>query len=526
MNKSRSNLDDLSFYEDENEVENDHEKTYVTVHADSFNEKDFNNLLNCLETIRESEKKRKNDVKVIKNYCVQVPYVDNSILIKDDDDDMPSDDFDRTCDEMKSNISRMFSYFDEDVRLNLYDFDKVDVPAKRRISNSMNVTAPTLSPTEKSPNHSENFRKKFLRNRRKIKEMSEAAADTRPIIRGVIKKPNAPNTPNTSLNKNQVDKIMNEFNRVKINYYSKENYVEFTNIDYFYCDSDLESVRSEKIGKLNKKALSKFEEPEMTGDGRKSPMKVVPKNSVRDKIDLFSKLDVIFKPCDGELMKSKTAPPVMIAKKQTFNKNTSDGNKNQNKCFIKDINNSLNEQVKKDLLDESQQEVLERIVAYARLNDVELLMNLERIVNKFDMSLLRTIDGLMNDDAFTLVGNRMRHLNVETRPSLEQFNETFNAEKIDLKDVELFAVDANKIQMQMQVNVDNLATMTEESVKINVIFMAQYETDENLVPATVEGGAKNEFFIFFTSFFEVEFSRNFIKFILLIQSSSRAQTFH
>jgi hypothetical protein len=583
MNKNRSHLDDFSFYDDDAE-ENEHEKTYVTVHADSFNEKDFNNLLNCLDTIRESEKKRKKDVKVIKNYCVQVPYIDNSIVMKDDDDDddMQGDELDRTCNEMKSNISQMFSYFDEDVRLDFDDYDKVDkAPSKRRISNSLNVTAPTFSSNAKSPKKSENFREKFLRNQKKIKEMSEAAAakraaiDTRPIIRGVIKKPNAPCTPNNSLNKNQVDKIMNEFNRVKINYYSKENYVEFTNIDYFYCDSDMESIRSEKIGKLKQNVISKFESPEKEKNGRNSPSAVgdtvvVPKNSVRDKIDMFSKLDIIFKPCNGgELRKASTAPIIMTTKKENEKlqrstpsgqmkniiKNTSGANKNQNKCFIKDINNSLLDQVKKDDSlkqdgnDESLQDVLDKIVSCTHLNDVKLLMELERIVNKFDMSLLRTIEGLLNDDAFTLVGNRMRHLNVETRPSLERFNETFDGEKIDMamENVELSDIEANKIQLQMQVNVANLATMDEKkSVKINVIFMAQYETDECLVPATSEGVATNEFFIFFTSCFEVhngnlaasngfgfgyncQFFSEFNQFIFFIclfdQSSSRFRTF-
>ena len=501
MNQNRSLMDDCSFYDDGEE--NEHEKTFVTVHADSFNEKDFTDLLNCLDTIRESEKRRKNDPKKIKNYCVQVPYIDNSILVNDDE---PSDEFDKTYDEMKHNISQMFSYFDEDVRLNLDDYDKVDTPAKRRISASLNVSTP-----EKSHNHSESFREKFLRNRKKIKEIAErkSTTDTRPVIRGVIKKSKAP-SPNNSLNKNQVDKIMNEFNRVKINYYSKENYVEFTNIDYFYCDSDLESVRSEKIGKLNRNVLSKFEIPEENDNDRKSleDTIIVPKNSVRDKIDLFSKLDIIFQPCEpGELKRASTAPMIMARTKspsrhmKNIIKNTSATNKNQNKCFIKDVNNSLLDQVKKENGDD--EKILERIASYANLNDIDLLAHLERIVNKFNMSLLRTIDGLMRDDAFSMAGNRMKSLNVETRPSLERFNETFNSEKIDtdVENVELSAIDANKIQLQMQVNVANLATDDEKCVNINVIFMAQFETDESLLAA--DDGGENEFFIYFTSCFEV-----------------------
>jgi hypothetical protein len=524
----------LSFYDEDN----DHEKTYVTVHADSFNEKDFDNFLNCLDKIHESENKRKSKSKVIKNYCVQVPYIDNSIVKNDfeDDDDGDgglADGFERTCDEMKSNISQMFSYFDEDVHLNYDDYDKLE-------SNVIRST-PIKVAVDNNKKQSESFREKFLRTRRKIKEMGEAAkdVDTRPIIRGVIKKsspsPPAKIAPNKSLNKNQVDKIMNEFNRVKINYYSKDNYVEFTNIDYFYCDSDIESVRSEKIGKLNQNVLSKFEKaPEIDDIGRKSlttDIEIVPKNSVRDKIDMFSKLDMIFRPHEGKLMKTSSAP-VMRSKPMKENekvqrsaptsgriksiiKNTSAANKNQNKCFIKDINNSLHEhQVEKD--DKStvrkQQDgrklndLVNKIVSVTRLNDVNLLMKLERIVNSFNMSLLHTIDGLMSDDAFTLVGNRMSHLNVSTLPSIERFNETFDGEKIEsiMENVELSVVEANRIQLQMQVNVVNRVTMVTKDVKINVIFMAQYETDGCLEPSSIVV-VDNVFFIYFTSFFEVNF---------------------
>ncbi len=49
-----------SFYDyDEDNDNNEHESTFVTVHVDSFSEKDFTNFLNCLDTIRESSKKRK-----------------------------------------------------------------------------------------------------------------------------------------------------------------------------------------------------------------------------------------------------------------------------------------------------------------------------------------------------------------------------------------------------------------------------------------------------------------------------------
>lgn len=496
--ENRSHSDDYSFYDDDN----DHEKTYVTVNADSFNEKDFNNLLNCLDKIHESENRRRTDGKVIKNYCVQVPYVDHSIVVKDENES-PGDDFDRTCDEMRSNISQMFSYFDEDVRLNYDDCDK-SVDGRRLLDHQ--VTNDT------SPPRSESFREKFLRNRRKIKEMTEPRiVDTKPIIRGVIKKPHAPVTRNNSLNKNQIDKIMNEFNRVKINYYSKDNYVEFTNIDYFYCDSDLESTRSETVGRLKRNVLSKFEPQDVDRKSPTSDVEVVPKNSVRDKIDLFTRLDVVIQPYDGTLQKSSTAPARMTSRQnnecastRNIIKNSSATNKNQNKCFIKDINNSLLcQQVEND--DENQ--LLDKIVSYAHLNDIDRLIQLERIVNKFDMSLLHTIDGLMSDDAFTLVGNRMRHLNVETRPSIERFNEMFDDEKIDARmaRVGLSVVDGDKTQLQMQVEVVERATTKTDCVEINVIFMAQYASDSCVIEPPMGGDeSKNQFFIYFTSLFEVQ----------------------
>lgn len=519
---------DFSFYEEDN----DHEKTYVTVHADSFNEKDFNNFLNCLDTLRESENKRRGDKKVIKNYCVQVPYIDNSIMMRDDDCGA-GEDFEKTCDEMKSNISQMFSYFDEDVKLNYDDYDKLNLDEKRlsKKNQAVIVGSELKSPT------SESFQEKFLRNRRKIKEMTEVrAVDTKPIIRGVIKKPNAPNTPNNSLNRSQVDKIMSEFNRVKINYYSKQNYVEFTDIDYFYCDSsDIESVRSEKVGKLDQTMLSKFESQEIDDiDGKlgKKDIEIVPKNSVRDKINMFTNMDFLIQPCSGSLQKSMSAPnPFRTIQKQneTFQrhaapkkvdivvKNSSTAVKNLNKCFIKDINESLHGQVKidNDVIEKATQtqdgrritiDLLDKITSYAQLNDVTLLLALERIVNKFDMSLLHTIDGLMSDEAFTLVGKRMSHLNVETRPSIERFNETFNEAQIDMAEdgFELSVIGANNIQLKMRVNVVNQATMETSQVNVNVIFMARYKTDECLVPSICTGNAaENNFFILFTSLYEV-----------------------
>lgn len=526
MSGNQSLTQHCSLHNEENDHDNDHEKTYVTINADSFNEKDFDNFLNCLDTLRESENERKKSKKVIKNYCVQVPYIDNSLVIHDEDS--PGDDFDRTCDEMKNNISQMFSYFEEDVHLNYDDYDKLNekVPSPRKESIAKIVKKP-------KQNLSESFREKFIRNRRKIKEMGEAqAVDTKPIIRGAVKKWNAPITPNNSLNKNQVDKIMNEFNRVKINYYSKENYVEFTDIDYFYCDtSDIESIRSDRVGKLKRNVMSKFEEKEEDDDDRKSrDIEVVPKNSVRDKINMFTKMDVLIQPCDEVLQKTFSAPSSlkMLQNKQkkepsiqmkSIMKNTSAANKNQNKCFIKDINNSLLHQaeIDEDPAVEKQDEaplsqenrctmsLLYKIASYAHLNDIDLLMTLERIVNQFDQSLLHTIDALMSDDAFTLVGNRMRHLNVETRPSIEQFNEMFVGEKIDMimENFDLQRIEADMIQLQFHVKVVNRSKWTKDSVYINVIFMAQYETDSCMVPPVGCALPENTFFVYFKTLFKV-----------------------
>lgn len=593
--ENQSRYEDSFFYDDDDD---EHNKTYVTVHADSFNEKDFNSLLNCLDTIRESENKRRKSEKTIKNYCVQVPYVDNSML--NDDTDIPNDEVERKCDEMKSNISQMFSYFEEDVDLNYDDYDKLtsgDVKNKspsgarnkKIVSRGSVITASSKRKSPKRPKESfvsedddpslcGSFREKFLRNRRRIKEMSEVRGviDSKPIIRGVIKKPNAPSTPNTSLNKNQVDKIMNEFNRVKINYYSKDNFVEFTDIDYFYCDSDMDSIRSERVGKLKHNVLSKFESPEASDEdnSRKSTSKdtvpvVVPRTSVRDKINMFTKLDSVLPPCsNGTIQKSTSAPIIKTAGKESEKlqkksavtclkpmdalskklttvpgqvrsprqmnsfKNSSAANKNQNKCFIADINNSLRDQEAPEaepirearrvngrsrslptspqkpslLIDRHRQaKLLDKIASYASLNDIDLLMKVEKIVNNLGLSLLHTIDGLMNDDAFILVGNRMRHLKVETCPSIERFNETFGGTEIDaaVENVEVSLIETNKIQLQLQVTVGCQATGERDFVNINVIFMAQYETGSSTVPVRSATADAKSFFIYFTSLFEV-----------------------
>lgn len=216
-------------------------------------------------------------------------------------------------------------------------------------------------------------------------------------------------------------------------------------------------------------------------------------------------------------------------------KNTSAANKNQNKCFIKDINNSLLNQLEMEeaidaesqdadhLLQESRcsMSLLNKIASYAQLNDVDLLMKLERIVNQFDQSLLHTIDALMSDDAFTLVGNRMRRLNVETRPSIECFNEMFAGDKIDLimENFDLQRIEADMIQLQFHVKVVNRSKWTKDSVDINVIFMAQYETDSCIVPPVGSAVTPNTFFIYFNSLFEVlKGARRVVEVVLLIHS--------
>ncbi|KAG5683086.1 hypothetical protein PVAND_012389 [Polypedilum vanderplanki] len=457
-----SNFLDTSFiYSDQEDDEispNFHEKSFVTVNVDSFNEKEFNNLLNCLDTIRESSKKRKNKKKIVKNYCVQVPYIDNSIRLNESD--LENDEIEEKCNEMKNDISQMFSYFDEDVQFN---FDE---------------------------------------------EAETKKLDSKPIIRGVVRKPNAPCESPNILNKNQVDKIMNEFNRVKINYYSKENCVEFTDIDYFYCDSDLESTRScDKTGKLNRNVMNKFKSESdfktenESIDARKLfiDTEIVPKNSVRDKIDMFSKLDT---PLTGGqfLCKSYSAPtPATFrnSKKQQqihgIIKNTSSANKNQNKCFIKDINKSISE---KEMM-------LQKIMTEGKLQD-SILIELERILNNFDMSLIYTINGLMNDNAFTLDGQKMKFLKIYTNPKLEIFNSTFDSNKIDnckMESVDLSVIESNKIQLQLQVKFREKLTNKNLLKCMNVIFMAKYDDKATMIIDDATA-SKNSFDIFITSFFE------------------------
>lgn len=492
-------------YDTEEELENEHEKTFVTVHVDSFNEKDFTNFLNCLDTIHESNKKRQNREKVIKNYCIKVPYIDNSMRINDDDNDHEDyDELDEKCNEMKNNISQMFSYFDEDVQFNFDDIDSL--PAE---------TSQPKSPKESSIPKS--------RKRSFKKLMEENSKDSKPVIRGVVKKPNAPSPSPNVIHKNHVDKIMNEFNRVKINYYSKDNYVEFTNIDYFYCDSDRESLRSfDKVGKLNQRFISQFEKLKCDEEDEKrklNDIEVVPKNSVRDKIDMFSKLDIPH--AGGFLTKSLSAPtgmsspkvsriPVDVKRNQVKSrqiqgiiKNTSSASKNQNKCFIKDINNSISENKKST--DERQEKMLRKIVDEGKLKDSNELMQLEKIINQFGMSLLYTVNGLLNDNAFTLGGQHMTRLQLNTAPTLEQFNKTFDKTKINsctTEHVELSVIQSNQIQLQMQVKFVDKTTQVMNTTRINVIFMAKYETDGDLTTPS-DATVTNSYNIYFTSLFEV-----------------------
>jgi hypothetical protein len=530
MKKNRSHLDNCSFFDNDNDDDrNELEKSFVTVHADSFSERDFDKLLDCLDTLRESEKKkrRQNRKRSIKNYCMRVPLIDNSKNnSKVEENNISSyDDFDKTCDELKSNISQMFSYFEEDVNL---DFDDEG-------RQSLNT------PNSPHPATAQEFRDKFLRNRNRINESFKVHEDTKPIIKGAIKKANAPTTTNTSLNKNQVDKIVNEFNRVKINYYSKENYVEFTNIDYFYCDtSDIDSIRSEKVGKLDQNVVSKFEEKFIDENNdvksvKRTPSMALPKNSVRDKINMFSQMNFTAKldmPKITNNMKDEQQfklPKRPIMASSIF-KNSSLAHKNQNKCYIKDINNSLLrgstvqvekkkfkitpkateiiKKTKKNYVDESSSttlDIVEKIQSMAKLNDVNLLMKLENIINKLNMSLLHTIDGLINDGVFD--GSCMKNFNVETRPSFEKFNETFNKTSFEVdfmvKDAELCVIDENKIKLQIRVNL-NKDESDEKIVNVNVIFMARYDNHQSLDNHNHnDDNDDNTFSIYFISLFEV-----------------------
>jgi hypothetical protein len=346
--------------------------------------------------------------------------------------------------------------------------------------------------------------------------------ESRPVIRGVVKKRNAPCPSPNILPKNQVDKLMNEFNRVKINYYSKDNKVEFTDIDYFYCESDLESLQNEKIGKLDRTIFRKFQlQDAIDGDKMKlkNDIEIVPKNAVRDKISMFSKMDLPYKASSGGggmLTKSLSEPITMSSSPQpnkmekmqrnAMIKNTACANKNKNKCYIKDINNSLSDEQN---LPELYSKLLARIINEGKLLPycTEMLVGLERIVNKFGMSLLFTLNGLLSDNAFSLGGREMAHLALNIHPSLEKFNETFDTNQIDecnMKNVELAVVDVNQIQLQMHVDFLNRQTKVQNDVRLNIIFMAQYDNgaDSDLMPSPSDA-TENSFFIYFTSFFEV-----------------------
>jgi hypothetical protein len=218
----------------------------------------------------------------------------------------------------------------------------------------------------------------------------------------------------------------------------------------------------------------------------------VPRNSVRDKIDMFSRMDM-------PLVKSTSEPigmsrmPHQATSAATL-RNTSSVHKNQNKCYIKDINASLN-------LPEFRSQLMKEIVVKGRLENPMTLMQLEKIVNKFGMSLLITVNRLFMDNAFTLGGREMAHLRLHTVPSVAKFNETF--EEIDeckMNNVQVSVIDACKIQLQMHTSFVNRATAVSSCATINVIFMAQCG---DLGTTPCDATTENSFFIYFTSVFEV-----------------------
>ena len=151
--------------------------------------------------------------------------------------------------------------------------------------------------------------------------------------------------------------------------------------------------------------------------------------------------------------------------------------------------------------------MLKKIVKEGKLKDSITLMQLERIVNQFGMSLLFTINGLMSDNAFTLGGRKMNYLKLNTVPSLDVFNKTFDSKRINnctTENVELSVVQSNQIQLQMHVKFVDKMTRVTKSMRINVIFMAKYETDGDL-STPIDETASNSFNIYFTSFFEVTY---------------------
>lgn len=657
--------------------DNDHEKTYYTVNSESFNDKDFHAFLNCLDNIRETTLKRRTNGRVIKNYCVQIPYIDNSIQLNESDE-LNDQEVDEKCDEMRNDISQMFSYFDEEIDLGLMDDKEEEIKEQVQIEDSpikiitsrelnrldrssrmkLEVSKPkTIENLDVDPEESmdlmddsyNDFRAKFIKNRSLIEQFHVPFVDTKPVIKGYVKKPNVV-TPsqsvNNSLNKNQVDKIMNEFNRVKINYYSKDNYVEFTNIDYFYAptESDL-STRESEVSKLDNSFLPKIQPTivvnQMQQFEQETPF--IPKNCVKDKIDMFSKMDMIIRPISNELLPKKdtktkpikndfilkndtTIEPLkndVMLKKDTMikpiindlmlkkdiiksisndllpekgmttkpmitelhpklapvvkdkiqskpNMNISGVNKNQNKCFIKDINNSLlneteksfNEEFKvpkvpdkylntqkssnddfklptipekyltypldaaKKVLVEQQTsyETLQHILNCVPLTDTDLLLNLEQIVNQFNVSLLHTINGLIHDQAFTLETSesKIAKLSIQTQPSIDKFNEQFlNESRLaddgvannQLEFIDLRVIQSNAIQLQIHFKAISCATSVMRMMQINVIFAAKFlptdtKTNELIIDnvnEVPEGSDTDVFYIYFTSFFEVHF---------------------
>lgn len=611
------------FNESHEVEESELNKTSYEVHASSFSEQDFGELINCMEQIRKSYKKKRGRRSAIRNYCVQVPTVDNS-QTRDSFHEQLATQVDEKCEAIRSNISQMFSYFEEDVHIELDDDEQefrvggratsgaseyVDFKELNNLNNENVGKSNDLCEREyrkfqkfhgtkisvNSSKHEslkepatetyEDFHQKFIRNRSKIKEFQEASIN-KPIIREMLKKPTItqsvlqPPAP-TALNKNQVDKIMNEFNRVKINYYSKDNYVEFTDIDYFYAESDSEN-KDEKLGRLDKAAFSKFQ-PRNTEIMVNHVLIPHVKNSVKDKIEMFSKLDVLLLPADKKSLANK---PVVEKNEKISNKNMSNVSKNQNKCFIKDINESLMNEVPK-----SQPTVIEQferppqipprrpiiknevigkkkatksfdklnlsfpiyvkasagqsstkikkcqsikllnkenpinitariramlylntILSYVKLNNIPLMLSLEKIIGRFNVSIMQTIIRLIRDDAFTLKNcptSLIRCLFVHCSPSIAQFSNILSSNSLQLEFIDLKTINSH-ITLQLHIkDVKNVKNIQDDDIKINVIFMAKYQKTnvwgEIAYDCDVQEGVsdKKTLYIYFTSFFEV-----------------------
>jgi hypothetical protein len=205
------------------------------------------------------------------------------------------------------------------------------------------------------------------------------------------------------------------------------------------------------------------------------------------------------------------------SKEKIVNKNITSQSKNLNKCFIKDINESLLGVLDKSFIEDEtlwplsstwngESELLTSILSYVEESDANLLMNLEEITNRFQMSLVQIINSLMRDDAFILKdsGNStISKLKIETWPSIEFFNQTYLSDphqQFDVDSIDLAAIDPN-VTMQLNLRRTDKRTNSVDYMQIDVMFAAKYLNDARYSDESVK--EKETFSIFITSFFEV-----------------------